>query len=69
MVQEYRGPHRQDAYRKEAEKLAKKGWTVVAVEDVKQRIGGMRWVTLGPGAFVFPPHPILVVTYKREAPR
>ena len=68
MVREYRGKGRHGSYRKDAERLAKDGWTVVSAVDVKQRIGCMRFfLFLGFFALIFPPHPILQVTYSKAA--
>ncbi len=54
-----------DEFRRDAEKAAKKGWTVQTVTERKPRAGCGRILTLGLLTLVRPPKPELVVTYVR----
>ena len=54
------------AYRKDAERLAAQGWRVTNVISEQPRAGCMRIIlTGGLGAIVWKPKPQLVVTYER----
>lgn len=53
------------AYRRDAAKMAAKGWRVVNTTEERPRPGCGRIVGLGLFAAVFPPKPRLVVTYQK----
>jgi len=54
------------AYRKDAERLAAQGWRVTNVVSEQPRAGCLRIIlTGGLGAIVWKPKPQLVVTYER----
>lgn len=64
-VKRYGSP---DEFQKDAQKLARQGWSVTAQSEETQRTGCMRFVMLGGvGALIFKPKPRLVVTYTRTA--
>lgn len=65
MVRVYKSP---DAYRREAEKLAKQGWVVSNTTERNPRAGCGRMIFLGLFALVFRPKPEIVVTYSRTKP-
>lgn len=62
MVRTYKS---NDAYRKDANKLAKQGWRVVNVAERRPRAGCLRLLFLWWFVLIFPPKPELVVTYER----
>ena len=53
-------------FQKDAKKMGRKGWSVVAQTQEERRPGCGRWLSIGIFAAVFPPKPILVVTYQKE---
>lgn len=63
MVRVYKSP---EAYRKDAAKLAKQGWSVQSVTERRPRSGCMRLLLLWFVVLIFPPKPELVVTYVRH---
>lgn len=64
--------HRSAEYtgQKELEKgrkaMAKEGWQVVNVDEVKQPVGIKRIATIGFGALFIKPKPHFFVTYERD---
>ena len=64
MVREYPDPN---AYRRDAAKLAKKGWEVVSAMERAQRAGVGRLLLIGILSLLRPPKPTIVVTYRRAA--
>lgn len=54
------------AFQKDAKKLGRKGWRVVAQAQEKRRAGCGRWLAIGLFAAVFPPKPVWVVTYEKD---
>ena len=55
------------AYRKDASRMASKGWKVISVTSEQQRSGCLRIIlTGGIGALIWKPKPDFVVTYERE---
>lgn len=53
------------AYQKDAQRMAKAGWRVVSAVQDKRRPGCGRIGCLGIFAAIFPPKPVLVVTYEK----
>ncbi|MGZ6362197.1 MAG: hypothetical protein ACXWP0_11010 [Ktedonobacterales bacterium] len=53
--------------RKEIQKMARKGFTVVSMTEVQQRSGVGRFLLLGIFAAVFHPKPRVLVVYQGEA--
>lgn len=53
-------------YRKDAQRLAKQGWTVSNVTEQTRRSGCMRILLLGPVSIVYKPKPRIIVTYQRQ---
>jgi hypothetical protein len=62
MVRVYKG---NDAYQKDARKLADQGWRVVNVVERRPRAGCLRILLLWWLTLLRPPRPELVVTYAR----
>ena len=60
VVHEYRDT---PTYERYAQEMAELGWQVVDVTERQPRAGCLRIVTLGLWSLVFPPKPMLVVTY------
>jgi hypothetical protein len=54
------------AYRKDAESLARKGWSVSNVTEQRPRTGCLRLILLWWLVLIWPPKPKLVVTYVRH---
>jgi hypothetical protein len=53
----------QNAFEKDARRMAKAGYVVQSVTSEQPRAGCGRWLTLGIFALIFKPAPELVVTY------
>lgn len=53
-------------YERDAKKLGKKGWKVISVVQEKRSAGLGRWALIGIFAPLFPPKPVLVVTYEKR---
>ena len=64
MVKEYKGT---DDFQKEAQKLAKQGWTVTGQSERSQRAGCLRFILIGPLALIFHPKSRVTVTYSKTA--
>jgi len=62
MVREYDD---RKAFEKDANKLARDGWSVVTQSERTQRSGCARLLMLGIFTPLFPPKPVLVVSYTR----
>lgn len=66
MVREYKGVKN---FRDDAAKLSADGWIVANQSEFRPRRGCLRIIMLGfIFAFLFPPKPIIVVTYSRPVP-
>lgn len=65
MVRTYKSP---DAYRKDAEKLARQGWTVSNTMERRPQSGCGRILLLGVFTLLFRKKPEIVVTYERTRP-
>lgn len=66
MVRTYKSA---DALRRDAERLAREGWTISNTVEHMPRSGCMRFCLLGGiGALVIRPKPSIVVTYTRLNP-
>ena len=53
-------------FRKDAEKMSRRGWAVVSQIQEKRPAGCARWAFLGILAPLFPKRPLIVVTYEKE---
>lgn len=62
LVRDYTG---RPAFARDAEQLAKDGWAVVRVHERRRRPGKMRFTVLRSLAWLIPPEPEIVVTYRR----
>lgn len=66
MVREYKGVK---AFQQDVARLAPEGWTVLQQNEFRPRQGCMRILLMGfIFAFLFPPKPLIVVTYSRPVP-
>lgn len=64
MVRVYRSPN---AYRRDAEALARQGWHVASTSERRRRRSCV-WIVLFFPVLLWPPKPEIVVTYDRSHP-
>lgn len=67
MVRTYEGSHAQRHLEKDANKLAKDGWSIQSVSDGRKKVGAVRIAALGVFAFAGDKTKLTVV-YQRERP-
>jgi len=63
IVRTYTSP---GAYTKDARRMERQGYRVVNTVNQAPRAGCLRILTLGIFTMIFPPKPLIVVTYRRQ---
>lgn len=61
LIRQYKS---ENAFRHDAERLANRGYIVATVTNQQPRAGCLRILTLGLFTLIFPPKPVLIVTYR-----